>query len=650
MCGLVGLFDTRGQRPVDRALLTAMNDRLVHRGPDGSGIFTEAGIGLGHRRLAIIDVAGGAQPVFNEDETVAVVFNGEIFNFMELIALLTGLGHRFRTRCDTEVIVHAWEEWGPACVERFRGMFAFALWDSRTKTLFLARDRLGIKPLYYALLPDGWLIFASELKGLLAHPQLSRAMDASAVEDYFAYGYVPDPKTIYSACAKLPPAHRLAVGRSPSPTEPRPEAYWDVRFAATVTDGTRGAEELIERLREAVRIRLVSEVPLGAFLSGGLDSSTIVALMAELMAEPVQTCSIAFAEADYDESSYAAQVAARYGADHQSHVVRADDFSLLEALARAFDEPFADNSAMPTYQVCGLARRRVTVCLSGDGGDELFAGYRRYRFCMNEERVRSRLPAGLRSMVFGRLARVYPKLDWAPQRFRAKTTLEALARDSAEGYFHAVCQLTDGLRAKLFSTSFRRDLQGYRASDVLRRYMESAPTDHPLSRLQYADLKTYLAGDILTKVDRMSMAHSLEVRVPFLDHPFVEWSASLAADLKLHGGQGKHILKRAVGSRLPPEIVHRRKQGFSIPVARWFRGPLRDRVHRGLTEGPLADSGYFDMGFITHALAAHQSGVADHSVCLWSLFAFGLFLDHVHAGERQPPAVSPLAVAAGGRP
>lgn len=649
MCGLVGMFDIRDGRQIDDRVLARMTATLTHRGPDGSGRFVGPGIGLGHRRLAIIDIAGGVQPLFNEDRSVCVVFNGEIFNFPDLVDELTAAGHRFRTRSDTEVIVHAWEEWGERCVLRFRGMFAFALWDSRTSTLFLARDRLGIKPLYYAQLSDGLLLFASELKGLLVHPEVPRRLDVHAVEEYFAYGYVPDPRTIYLGCHKLPPGHTLTVRRSGAAAGlAAPQQYWDASFHPHPAEAQEAAGELVERLREAVRIRLIADVPLGAFLSGGVDSSTVVALMAESTGEPVRTCAIGFEDAAFDETAHAAEVARRYGTDHQSYQVRSGDFDLLAGLAHHFDEPFADNSAMPTYQVCALARRRVKVALSGDGGDELFAGYRRYRLSVNEDRLRRLLPAGARRHVFGTLGRLYPKLDWAPQVLRGRTTFQALADDAVQGYFRAVSILTDDQRRRIFSPAMRRDLQGYTAVEVLARHMTAAPAEDLLSRIQYADLKTWLAGGILTKVDRMSMAHGLEVRTPLLDHRFVEWSARLPASLKLRSGQGKFILKQAMRTRLPASIIDRRKQGFSLPASRWFRGPLHERLRARLTTGALPDCGLFDMSFVTRALSEHRSGRTDHGACLWSLLNFALFLEQM--GKVNVTHFPLMKVVDGGKP
>jgi len=635
MCGIAGIFDTRERRPIDEGLLQRMNQAQFHRGPDDGGLHVEPGIGLAHRRLSIIDLSGGHQPLFNEDGSVAVVYNGEIYNFHELSEELLAAGHRFRTRCDTEVLVHAWEEWGPACVERFRGMFAFAIWDRKQSTLFLARDRLGIKPLYYSLLGNGQLLFGSELKALMVHDGLSRKIDPHSVEDYFGFGYVPEPRTIFTNVFKLEPGHTLTVRRGDVSLQTR--QYWDVSFSANgVSDEREAGHELIERLSEAVKIRLISEVPLGAFLSGGVDSSAVVALMAGSGNEPVNTCSISFGDPAFDESKYAAMVATQYQTRHRVGEVSPDDFSLLDKLAGIYDEPYADSSAMPTYRVCELARKQVTVALSGDGGDENLAGYRRYRWHQYEERLRSLFPLSVRRPLFGALGRYYPKADWAPKIFRAKTTFEALARTDIEGYFHSVSILGDAMRNKLFSADFRRELQQYRAVEVFHRHAASAP-DHPLSRIQYLDLKTYLVGDILTKVDRASMAHGLEVRVPILDHKFVEWLAGLPPELKLRGREGKYLFKKSLESRLPDEILYRPKMGFAVPLASWFRGPLRERVKTALLGPGMLDSGIFDRSFLQQMVDQHQSGRRDFSTPIWTLMMFEAFLRNMQ-GELVSPS------------
>lgn len=634
MCGITGVFDTRGPSEIDRNLLHHMNETLTHRGPDEGEVYVEPGLGLGHRRLSIMDVSSGQQPLFNEDGSVIVVFNGEIYNFQKLVGELTVLGHRFRTHCDTEVIVHAWEEWGERCVERFSGMFAFGVWDRNRQTLFMARDRLGIKPFYYTLLDNGLFLFASELKALLVHPHFDKTFDHRAIEDYFAYGYIPEPRTIFKKAFKLNPGHLLSLQRGQQSVQPR--QYWDIPFTPhDPLNEQEAAEELIVRLRNAVDSHLMSEVPLGAFLSGGVDSSAVVAMMGKLMKEPVNTCSIAFADPAFDESDYARLVSDRYQTRHFVEQVEQDDFDLIDRLAALYDEPFADSSAIPTYRVCELARKRVTVVLSGDGGDENFAGYRRYRWHMLEEQLRAKLPLGLRKPLFGLLGSMYPKADWAPKFLRAKTTFESLARDSVEGYFHSVSILDNKLRMQLFTRDFYHALQGYRAVEVLRDYADKSPTNEALSLIQYLDMKTYLVGDILTKVDRASMAHSLEVRVPLLDHELVEWVSGLPASLKLRHQEGKYILKKSLEPYLPHEVLYRNKMGFSVPLASWFRGPLRDRVHSALLGNTLADTGIFDMGFIKRMLDQHQSGRRDYSAPIWTLLMFESFLRNTFNNTRH---------------
>ena len=645
MCGIAGIVDLKGKREVSRALLSRMNQTQVHRGPDAGGLHFEPGVGLGHRRLSIIDLATGQQPLANEDGSVVVVFNGEIYNYHALIPELTLLGHVFRTKSDTEVIVHAWEAWGEACVERFRGMFAFALWDRNRETLFLARDRLGVKPLYYALLGDGHLVFGSELKALAVHPGFARELDPLAIEDYFAFGYIPDPRTVYRMARKLAPGHTLTVRRGAS--VPAPREYWDVRFTLDNPIGEADAQaELVERLRESVRLRMISEVPLGAFLSGGVDSSAVVATMAGVSEQPVNTCSISFSDPAYDESAYARRVAERYRTRHFVDNVDSDDFGLVDALARIYDEPYADSSAIPTYRVCQLARRHVTVALSGDGGDESFGGYRRYRFHTMEERLRSMLPLSVRRPAFGLLGRVYPKADWAPQVFRAKTTFQALARSSVEAYFHTASILSNEMRGRLYSNAFKAELGGYNAAEVFHGHAARAGTEDALGLVQYLDFKTYLVGDINTKVDRASMAHSLEVREPLMDHPLVEWLASLPSSLKVRGNESKRLLKKAMEPQLPHDLLYRRKMGFAVPLARWFRGPLRGPLRDQLHGGRLAATGWFKSGYVGQLLTQHDTGVRDHSTPLWTLLMFDAFLAQVMEGETSRPLPVAAAYAA----
>ena len=639
MCGITGIFDTRGKRDINADVLQRMNDSQFHRGPDEGSLHLEPGLGFGHRRLSIIDIATGQQPLFNEDGSVVVVFNGEIYNYQSLIPELQALGHVFHTKSDTECIVHAWEAWGEDCVQRFRGMFAFALWDRNQQTLFMARDRMGVKPMYYALLDDGHLLFGSELKSLLAHGGMKREIDPQAVEEYFALGYVAEPRSIFKQARKLSPGHSLCIRRGqPIPAS---KEFWDVRFSlGSKISVPEACEELQARLSESVRLRMIAEVPLGAFLSGGVDSSAVVAKMAGLSDEPVNTCSIGFDDPAYNESEFAQTVAERYKTNHRLEVVQSDDFDLIDTLARLYDEPYADSSAIPTYRVCQLARKHVTVALSGDGGDETFGGYRRYRLHLMEERMRSAMPDALRKPLFGLLGRVYPKADWAPRMFRAKTTFEGMARDSVEAYFHSVSIMRGPMREQLFSPRFKSECDGYSAQSVFEHHASRAGTDDPLALIQYLDIKTYLVGDINTKVDRASMAHSLEVREPLMDHELVDWLATLPSSLKVRGNEGKYLLKKAMEPLLPDDILYRPKKGFSVPLDRWFRGPLKQRVREAVLGQRLAETGWFNRAYLEHLVDAHQSGARDYSAPLWTLLMFEAFLRNVFdAGHVEAPAM-----------
>ncbi len=638
MCGIAGLFDTRAKRDFSPGLIQRINNIQSHRGPDEHDTHLEPGLAFGHRRLSIIDLSTGQQPLFNEDHSVVIVFNGEIYNYQELVPELQALGHQFRTRSDTEVIVHAWEAWGEDCVKRFRGMFAFALWDRNQQTLFLARDRLGVKPLFYALLTDGTFIFGSELKVLTAHPGFVRDIDPLAVEEYFALGYVADPRCIYQGAYKLSSAHTLAIRHGTA--IPTPKAYWDVRFTLdNPISAEDAADELRARIDESVRLRMIAEVPLGAFLSGGVDSSVVVASMAGLSNTQVRTCSIGFDDPQFNESNFAKQVADRYRTDHHLEIVKSDDYDLIDMLAWLYDEPFADSSAIPTYRVCQLARKHVTVALSGDGGDESFGGYRRYRLHMMEEQARSALPMGLRKPLFGALGRIYPKADWAPRMFRAKTTFQALAFDSAQAYMHSMSLLRADERERLYSDEFKRTLAGYRAQEVFNNHAACANTDDPLAFIQYLDYKTWLVSDINTKVDRASMAHSLEVREPLMDHKLVEWLATLPTRLKIQGQEGKWLLKKAYEPSLPGDVLYRPKMGFSVPMAKWLRGPLRDKLLHGVLGERIAATGYFNESVLSNMVGEHLSSRRDHSAPLWMLLMFDAFLKQAN-GELARPAIA----------
>jgi len=625
---------------ITEALVRHMCSQIVHRGPDDEGIFVKDGAGLGMRRLSIIDVSGGHQPIFNEDQSIWVVFNGEIYNFPELKSELEARGHRFYTRTDTEVIVHLYEEMGADCVRKLRGMFALALYDSRRQSLLLARDRLGKKPLHYAL-SAGKLYFASEIKSLLAvAPQLAE-LDSEGILQYFYYGYIPDPQTAFRKIKKLPPGHLLEYCHG----EIKMRQYWDVPAYGTSrpTSEAEVLEELDRRLAEATRIRLISDVPLGALLSGGVDSSIVVALMARASSGPVKTFSIGFQAEKFNESHYARLVAERFGTEHHELTVNPDLEETLNYLSRMMEEPFGDSSMLPTYYVCRMARQHVTVALSGDGGDELFAGYDRYLTSISRrhydriprwlgnlyrERVHDRLPGG----IYGRNLVWNASLSPRDRYLDAMCFFPALHRERAlfcEGFLDIAESLPDPLRQ-------------------FRAYYDDAPAADAMSRLLYLDTKTYLAGDILTKVDRMSMATSLEVRVPMLDHEFVEWVAALPIEWKLRGQTRKYLLKKlAERLDIPSELLHRPKQGFQLPLVDWMRNELKQGLLQILLEPRTLQRGYFKPEAVRTLVDEHVSERRNRSGLLWRLLVLELwhrnFLEAGQYGIRPEP---PLALAA----
>ena len=583
-----------------------MRDTLTHRGPDGAGEFVGEGVGLAHRRLSIIDLGGGTQPMENEDGSLVLVFNGEIYNYLELKPDLESRGHRFRTTSDTEVILHLYEELGPACVEALNGMFAFALWDKRERRLLLARDRLGKKPLYYQQLGDS-LIFASELKALRQHPRVEARISPTALDDYLAYGYVPYDRCILEGVQKLPPGCTLRWEQG----EARVERYWDVTFVtATGPDEATWIEELEDLLRQAIRIRLRSDVPLGVFLSGGADSSAIAALASFESASKVKTFSIGFDERDYDELAYARLIAERYGTEHHELIVRDHDLAVLPELVYHLDEPFADPSALPTYYVCREARKHVTVCLSGDGGDEVFAGYTRY-----EQAQRHNRWDGLRGLGVSKLCGVVSGL--VPRAVPGRGTLERLAVLGAQRY---------ALQVGIFSATERRELlrgdlrQVVQADGALfAPYFDSDGERDLVTRLQHADQKTYLPDDILVKVDRMSMQNSLEVRAPLLDYRVVEFANSIPSTLKLPAGQLKGLLKKMLAPYLPEAVLRRRKMGFGIPIKHWFRGARRRYAHELLLGSDARSRCLLDPGAVERLLRDHERGGRDLSPKVWAL-------------------------------
>ncbi|MBD0325305.1 MAG: asparagine synthase (glutamine-hydrolyzing), partial [Pyrinomonadaceae bacterium] len=559
MCGIAGFIETN--RPSDGERAAVVLDRMCriirHRGPDDQGAWVKDGVALGMRRLSIIDLKGGHQPLSGCNDAVTIVFNGEIYNYQELQRELEARGHSFRTRSDTETIVHAYEEYGAACVERLRGMFAFALWDARERKLFLARDRVGKKPLYYTLTPRGTLVFGSELKSLLEHPEVEREVSPEALDAYLTLGYVPDPLCILRGVNKLPPGHHLTF-----PHEGRfaLSEYWDFPFDDAEPALPRREEEYVEELRslleEAVRVRLISEVPLGAFLSGGVDSSAVVGFMARQMSQRVKTFSIGFHEDSYNELKYARVAARHFATDHHEFIVTPDICHVVDELVWHCDEPFADSSAVPTYMVSKLAREHVTVALSGDGGDELFAGYTRYDV-EQQRRGFNRLPRVVRQNMMRAVSRRLPHGAWG------RNYLNNVSLDPVERYLDSVSIFTDLNKLSLYTSDFGRRLNEDGAAHASFRFHAERVRKGagPLNTLLYLDSKTYLPGDILTKVDRMSMAVSLEARAPLLDHKLVEFVTRLPARLKMRGREGKYIFKRAISGLVPEEILRRPKQG-----------------------------------------------------------------------------------------
>lgn len=630
MCGIAGFAGA--VRPAQEAeeWLRAMCGAIAHRGPDDEGHFIAPGVALGMRRLSIIDVAGGHQPIGNEDGAIQVVFNGEIYNHHELRQRLEPQGHRFRTRSDTETIVHGYEEFGDRVVEHLRGMFGFALWDGKRSRLLVARDRLGIKPLYYWTMPDGGLAFCSELRCLLALPGFRPAVDRQAIARYLGFGYVPEPLAVFEGVRKLPPGHYLTWQAGQAPVVSR---YWTpIRPEATGIDEDEAVEELRRLLVEAVHSHLESEVPLGAFLSGGLDSSTVVAIMARAVSRRVQTFTIGFDEGGYNEAPDAAEVARALGTDHTELVVRPDVDSLFEGLVAAFDEPFADSSAIPTYLVAQLARSKVTVALSGDGGDELFGGYTRYLQTLG----RRPLPGAARPWLRG-LGRVLPHA--APGR----------------NYLIDLGRPWEGRYAATVALPLAPSEGGVAQPDLVRM---AGPFDrwlHPLfdaarsrdfaTRMTLVDLESYLPGDILTKVDRTTMAVSLEARVPLLDHPLVEFAVSLPARLKFREGRGKHIFRRAIAPFIPESVLTKPKQGFAIPLDRWFRGPLRHRLE-SLRSASRPAYEFVSPAAVQRLVDEHLRGRRDHSYALWRILVLDLWLSHLARGRISLATANPFAAVA----
>jgi asparagine synthase (glutamine-hydrolysing) len=630
MCGIAGILDLRGRR-AERSILERICARLVHRGPDEEGYHADGPAALGQRRLSIIDLSGGRQPMANEDGSVWVTFNGEIYNFRELRPELERLGHRFTTWSDTEVILHAYEEYGEACVLRLRGMFAFGLWDGNRRRLFLARDRVGKKPLFYAE-AGGQFVFASELQALLQHPEVSRDLDLAAIDEYLTYGYIPAPRTAFRGVFKLPPAHALTLrlAEDGAGVNGRTlERYWSLEYQPKLDlDEGEAAEALLEVLTEAVRLRMIADVPLGALLSGGVDSGVVVALMSRLSPRPVKTFSVGFDDKDYDELPHARLVAQRYGTDHHEMVVRPDALEAIPTLVRHYGEPYADSSAIPSYFVAQLTRQHVTVALNGDGGDESFAGYERYRALGLAERYH-KIPLALRRGVLEPLAALVP--DSLPRKSRmgrGKRFLQAASQPATQRYLRWVTFFTPAQKRELYTPEFRSGLGGYEGKAWLLDEFEALRQAglHGLDAVLALDVRSYLPYDLLVKMDIAAMAHSLEARSPFLDHKVMEFCARLPDRFKIRGSMQKYLLKKVAKGLLPGAILSRRKMGFGVPVGRWMRGELRPLLEGVLLSPDVARRGLFRPDAVRDLVRAHVAGAKDNTFRLWALFWLELWL------------------------
>lgn len=621
MCGIVGKFNFASDETVSSELIQAMCNEIAYRGPDDAGVYVDGPLGLGHRRLSIIDLSRlGHQPMSSKDGRIWITFNGEIYNFHELRTDLVTKGYTFASGSDTEVIMYLYQEYGEKCLEYLRGMFAFGIWDKDRARLFLARDRIGKKPLFYY--HDGKrLIFASEIKSILLDPDVKKVMNYEAFYDYFKHQYVPDPKTIYKNIHKLEPGHFLACDAGGI----RKKEYWDISFAETRgTDLHETSRDLRAMLDESVRLRMISDVPLGAFLSGGVDSSGVVALMALQSQKPVTTCSIGFDSSAYDELEYARVIASKFGTNHHEFTVKEKAEEILPSLAFYFDEPFADSSAVPTYYVSKLARQQVTVALSGDGGDENFAGYEKYYVDDVENRIRRNIPRFVRKSFFPFGASLLSRGHRTVLR-KGATLLNTLSHEPDYGFYLTNTDFDDRLWNEAVNDDVKKEIDGYDPFEVTGHYYRKADTDNHLSRILYADLKTYLPGDILVKVDRMSMAHSLEVRAPILDHKVIEFAASIPPHLKYNRGEKKYVLKHTFGTILPREVMYRRKMGFSVPLAEWFRGELKDFTQKTLFASNAGLGHFFNSGPIRRVWDVHQSGKRNYATPLWSLLMFELW-------------------------
>ncbi|MCS6860271.1 MAG: asparagine synthase (glutamine-hydrolyzing) [Abditibacteriales bacterium] len=634
MCGIAGILNAQGS--ADRDLLQRMLDALRHRGPDDEGVYADGGVALGQRRLAIIDLDTGHQPLSNEDGSVWITFNGEIYNFQSLREQLEKKGHQFRTHSDTETIVHAYETYGAECVQHLRGMFAFALWDAKEQQLFLARDRVGKKPLFYAQV-NGQFLFASELQGLLQSPDIRREVELATIDEYLTYGYIPAPRTAFKGVFKLPPAHTLTVRVEGSGVRMEAERYWQLMYEPKLPlTEDEACERLLELLREAVRLRLISDVPLGAFLSGGIDSSAVVALMSELSDKPVKTFSIGFEEVAFNELDYARTVAQRFGTEHHEFIVRPNALEVVPKLVRHYGEPYADSSAVPSFYVAQMTRQHVTVALNGDGGDECFAGYERYAGNALAERY-GKIPAPLRRGILEPLRHLLPNSLNRRSRLRqVRRFLEVASQPMEQRYLRWVTTVTPEQKDALYTNEFRWQVGRLTGWNVSTSQPPNLPTWlldlftqtdglHPLDRTLFVDVNSYLPYDLLVKMDIATMANSLEARSPFLDYKVMEFAARLPAHYKLRGTTLKYLLKKALRPLLPADNLHRRKQGFGVPVGDWFRSELKELLHDTVLSQRALQRGYFNGDALRQLVDDHVQRREDYTYQLWALLMLELW-------------------------
>lgn len=621
MCGIAGFVNANGDA-VDRSILEAMNRAIIHRGPDDDGFYVRENVGLSMRRLSIIDVAGGQQPIHNADKTKWIVFNGEIYNYQTIREDLEKLGHRFYTKSDTEALVHLYDEYGVECLQHLRGMYAFAIWDETERSLFLARDRVGKKPLLYSHQPNGGLIFGSEFQAVLKHPSISREVDMRALDSYMSYLCVPAPQTAFKQIRKLEPGHwmlwkdgKIEVRR-----------YWQPDFSKKIKITEEEAvEETTRILRESTRLRMISEVPLGAFLSGGVDSSIVVALMAQESDQRVKTFSIGFEEQDFSELKYAKRVADHVGAEYNEFVVRPNALDIIPTLVEHYGEPYADSSAIPTYYVAKETRKYVTVALNGDGGDESFAGYERYA-AMRIAETYERIPRVLRKALIEAPVSLLPSSELKRSRFRdAKRFLRAANLPRTERYFSWVSAFNSLSKPELYTRDFTESVSGQNASALLDRWFAVANGTGTLDATLLTDQMTYLPNDLLVKVDIASMANSLEARSPFLDHKLIEFAASLPENIKMRGVETKSLLKKVAARLVPKDVVYRRKMGFGVPIGKWFRGEMRDFIRSILLSESSLKRGIVKPEMLGRYVNEHTSASRDHSFQLWTLLMLELW-------------------------